>query len=179
MSFFGLFNKKRQPPTQEDRDLGGAVNAERLKLRKERLQLEHEIEMLRLEEQKLRIEMRLDQIYGVADASDDPDSLFMNLIMEAMQNKQIGAAEGSSMHNSRYVGMPFNQDPQVAQQLQNTPSTISDVQFEEIWNKIPTSQKPLIKIASSDIIKSWIKKNYPSVDDDTIERAVLFVKEKA
>lgn len=185
MSFFGLFGKKRVPPTQEDRDLGGAVNAERLKLRKERLQVEHEIEMLRLEEQKLRIETRLDQLYGVAEEDPtDPDTIFKNLIMTAIQRGQITPNGSAPMiAGQRYIGMPFSDQGSAAAQetIISSPSikqNLSDVQLQEIWDRIPVTQKPLIKMASDDMIRSWIMKNYPQVDDDTVDRAIKLARSR-
>ena len=178
MLFFGLFKKKRLPPVQEDRELGGAVNAERLRLRKERLQAEHELELLRIEEQKMRIESRLEQLYGVVTDGDDPDDLFMNLIQEAL-TKKLSLGAGMNPGSMQYIDMPFTnytQNPQTVQQSSPDVVQISDAQLEEIWEKIPTTQKSLIRLASPDMIKSWISKNYPTVEEESKERAINFIK---
>ena len=164
MSLFDIFRKKKPVPTEEERNLGGAVTAEKLRLRKERLQLEHEIEMLRLEETKARIEARLDDLYGFAeDAAEDPDSLIKSLLMNAI-------TKGQSANTQNPLTMQQSPPPSQAE------LTLSEDQMQEIWNKIPPAQKPLIKLANDDQIKNYLRAHYPSMDSNTVERAIIFVR---
>jgi hypothetical protein len=87
MGLFDIFKKKlkQKMPDQEDRDLGGLVNARKWQLRRERLDLEHEIEMLKLKRQQAELEFEL---YG--DEEEDTgsiDSMFMNILMKGLQQK--------------------------------------------------------------------------------------------
>jgi hypothetical protein len=166
MGLFDIFKKKlkQKMPDQEDRDLGGLVNARKWQLRRERLDLEHEIEMLKLKRQQAELEFEL---YG--DEEEDTgsiDSMFMNILMKGLQQKGFIPAD---------VPAPQSVDPQSPSVVHQT---LTDQQFEEIWSKIPATQKPMIKMASNDQIKGWILTNYPSIDDETVNRAVLFVRKK-
>jgi len=168
MGFFDFFRKKRveneKNILQEDRELGAMITADRHRLKRERLQLEHEIEMLKLQQQKQELLLDLEE-YVDHDDGMDPDQMIKDMLMKAFINK----AQPSKPQNADL----YDTENLIPQQV-----AVSDSHFEEIWSRIPADQKPLIRMASEDQIRNFIRKNYPAFDEQTINRAILFVKRK-
>lgn len=165
MALFGWFKPKKQrnlPPDQVATEIGGLITQEKYKLKRERMQLEHEIEMLRLERQRQHLEESL----GYMEEDGGIEGLFENLVMNALAKNHI-------LPEAQHVNVPGTVVPG-----STSPPGLTDLQFQEIWNRIPVTQRPLIKMARPDQIRGWIKNNYPTVDDSTIERAIVWVKQQ-
>ena len=165
-----LGKKKPYPGTQDDRDLGGYVTTYKWQLKKERMDLEHDIEMLKLQQKQQFLLRQLGYIEEEMDPND-PDFLIQNLLVKAFSNPGQKQATNPQMNPAFDYWTPQQKTISQPQQV-----SINEDQFEEIWDRIPADQKPLIKQARADEIRSWIAANYPQIDPNTRERAIAFVR---
>lgn len=166
MGIFNIFGKKKDrrtsnlAPSTAESELGGLMTAQKWQLKKERMQLEHDIEMLKLERQKMQLEYDLQDLQG-DDDDGGIDGMLQNLIMNAMQKGQLQPKTPTTL-------------PQ--EQAQQTNITLTQEQIANIWLQIPSVQKPLIKMASDSQIMAWLQNNYPQLNDESRIKAIQFVR---
>jgi hypothetical protein len=167
---------------------GGETTSLRTKLKRERIQLEHQIEMNRLILTNKKILAQMQEIDG-ENSNDSLDGMLQSLILRAIQGHNA-QQNPQNPQNSYLYGNPQEaiyddvdnavvSNLATAQTQQIQKAHITDEQLEGIWRTIPTEQKPLIKLQSDSIIRGWISVNYPQIDDDSVERALRFVREQS
>jgi len=117
---------------------------------------------------------------------DSLDGMLQNLIFRAIQGHQAQTNPNSSpyVYNPLDVGMSDVEENAVVSNLATAQTQqiqrvhVTDQQLEGIWQTIPVEQKPFIKMQSDGVISSWIRANYPQIDEDSVERAIKFVREQ-
>lgn len=181
----GFFNKlsrlfHRNKPiliTQEEREAGGIATGYKWHLKKERLDMEHEIEMLKLERQKQRLEEQLGYIEEQMDPND-PDMMLMNIFKNILSrktsssNNQMPGFNGINPHNPAFDYWHSQETS-----TQTMPSTtISDQQLQQLWARIPSENKPMIKAASNQQIQEWALQEDPGIGPDNIQKIISFVR---
>lgn len=183
MGFFDLFNKKRGKKEKKSEDfdedngadikrLENSIRKSRNEIYKRRLErLKEEQERILLEEEIAEAESQLAEFenQGEGDAGLDskdflnPDLLITTLLMNFFKKSQDAPQT------------PSPQPSQITQTPQKTKYT--DDELRQIKAKIPGSYLKEIKSMGDDEITYVLMERFPNVDDDTIKRAVLILKE--
>jgi hypothetical protein len=155
--------------TQADRDLGGQITQYKWLQKKEVLDMQHDLEMLKLEKQKQMLMRSLGYEQDPEDVADpnSPDAMIQNILVKAFSshNQTQMSPQGAGFDYWHTASMP-----QVQQM------TLTDEQIMQIWERIPTQQKPMVKIATDQQIAQYIKSNYPQIDDDSTIRAINMLR---
>lgn len=163
MGLFSIFRRKNPPPSQEERELGGETMAIKAKFRRERMQLEHDLEMLRLEQQKLLVQSKIAELQDNTEEDFSIDGMIQKLIMSAVMQKYMPqSAAPATMDVPQNGYLHAGQDPAI--------------DFSQIWERIPAEKKPLIKTLTDDQIRGFIHANYPQIPPATVDKAILFVR---
>jgi len=172
MSLF--FWKKREPGhsfNQEDRELSAEIRKGKAEIMKQKQQLE--LELMRLKVQKEKEELLL-QIAQTKDAMSEfmeeeeplnPDSSMQDTLMLTLLGKFLG-------NNST--------PPQTLPQPQEAPIQkihLSDEQLKEIYEKVPRSARKIAKSFSEEQLQTYIRSYIPTIDQESLERAVIIVKQ--
>lgn len=173
--FMGLFDflKKKEDPRhqleEEDRIAGGETRS--IKSQLNRAKAELEIAKLRLEAERDQIRLRaeieearqdLEDLTGAGEEEESgggspEDALLTAFLSKIMQGQQ-------------------QQPAQIVVQPQAAPLDLEEEQFKEIWKKIPNKYKDTAKKMSDEQIKAYINGSLPGSSEDSLNRAVAFVR---
>lgn len=170
----------------EAREQGGQTTALKHTLKRERIQLEHEIEMNRLQLTNLKLQASIADIeekLGIEE--ENPDDILKQIFFTAISKNQshhvdanpqvayvydapVSNLAGDNIQNPDYRSLGVNLPP----------VTLTNEDISKIWASIPASNKPLIKMASNENMAAYVKQNIPNIDDDSVDRMIKFVREK-
>lgn len=175
MSFLSIFERKKHSGhqlTQEDAEKAGELNKLRFENKRLALERENEINRLRAEREQLRLTADIDRIRselgdeaGEDDSSGEDNALFNTLLMSILtkaKNNTLPAAVPVSAYPPGAAAPPLIH--------------LSDEELNKTWGELPKQYRKLAKTLSDDTIKSFIQQRLGLCDDDTLNRAVLIVR---
>jgi len=175
----GIFDFLKQPGRsrgheldQEERDLGGEATATKTSLKKARAELEIERLKLEAERDQLKLRAQIEEArQELADImSDDEDeepqggSSTEDALMTLLLSKVMGGQQ------------PVAPIAAPAPAPQPAPTSFDDQQIEAVWRSIPKDQQKIAKKLSDNQLKAYITGSLPSISDESLERAVAFVR---
>lgn len=150
-----------------DRQRSAEIKKRQAEIRKAEMELEHEIKLRELEVRKMELEDRLSEFDEEDDDEDDEeqdpaDVMLMTILRPVFEKLSAGMAQ------------PATTPPTAAAPV---PTSMSDDQIRTLWNSQDPRVVAAAKFSTPDKIEEYLVKNYPGVDDDTIERAIKIIKE--
>jgi hypothetical protein len=164
MSWFKVFKRYRNAHefTDEDRNLSKEVREHRASLRKERL----EIEKIKLEMEKLEYQARLqelrEELFPQEEEEEAPQSPEMAILMSLMQG---------FISKSNIPPQPQNITPATKDKI-----VLTDDEIKAQISQIPSKYLKMAKVMPKEQIKSYILNINPDLSDETIDKAIAYVK---
>lgn len=155
MGFLNFFKRRSinsYSLTDEDRQKAADLNSERFRLRREKMQLEHDIEVMRLKVQQAKLK---DQLSDFEDDSPDEDNAaLMTLISSAFGRGNVPSS-------------PVNGTPQIQQAIH-----LTDEDIDNLFNSVPKVALKAARGMSDAAIHGFIIQKVGQIDEDTFNRVI-------
>lgn len=131
----------------------------------------------KLEEREMEAEIaELEaELYGEEEESEEspmalmqsPEALLMSIISQAALKRQSPAAETTSN--------AFNSNPLSTSSAAGV--KITDEEIRQFKSKLPKAALKYLKKSTDEELEAQIKSRLPNIDDDTIDRAIIILRE--
>ena len=136
------------------------------------IQKKAELENIKLDYEIRKHQQLIEEDFGeeIDEAEPQEDKLLSNIFSQIMSNQ-----------NKQQSLDTFNA-PGLANDFQNSPVADSQMSDREINNLIDNVDKKYIDMARkmpNSVIKSFIKKQYPDIDEQTINRAITILRSRS
>jgi len=176
MALFGLiktdFERKKEElelqylkdKNEQELDLKRRKKELFLRVDEKKAQLEEEILNYKIEEQRAK----LDEALGDDDEEIDTGNAADNMLLQ-LGSKLLST---NSPQNSPVSA------PTVTQNVEISKQTLTDEEIKAIWESLPADKKAIARIATESQVKDYLHKNFPNIDDESINRGVKLIKHK-
>lgn len=171
MGLFSWFMPKQKDKrtnhdfNDEEREMSAQTNKFKAQIKRLEMQKAHEIEMLRLEKERLELQFDLDDLKGIEEEEDieQPNSfeeMMMGVLAKSINKTNSLQKEAVSSVETNSFSPP-------------TRRRLTDEQLLQIWKTTPN--KETIKKLNSEQIREYLRNN-SDYDDVTIETALMVIK---
>lgn len=165
MGFFDMFKRKDKRVNHEFSDEERDLSLQKRKLQAELQRQRFELETLRLQQEKLELQDQIEQFKAnlepEEDEEGDTDSVLMLLLSKVLGGNSPVVAQ--SVSNSERVTPPTNTQH------------MTDEQLQAMIDSIPSKYVKIARKMDENSLKGYIKSNMPSLDEDSIHRAILLI----
>jgi hypothetical protein len=172
--FRDFFRKKSQKYgknydfTDEDRDVSAELRRQKAELSKLKMEKDAELYKLKIEREKLAL---LDEIDDLKAAMNETDDYADGTGGGSDIDKLLLGILAPILLKSKEVTTPPQKAPAA------TPSNITIEQLREIWENLPGKTRSIARNVSDDTLKAYIRAQMPALDEETINKAVVVVRE--
>lgn len=187
----GLFNwfrtkteeerKVRHVFTDEDREFSKQITQAKRELELAKISREDSLHKLKMEKEKIQLDLEIEELkQQYSDLTEDePDTqendtdyvkMFLPLLLAGI-NKPTSTVATAPVSNA-----PTTSTSSQMEQKQLT--SLTDEQMEQIWENTPIQYKLASKTMSDEQIKSFIQQKLPNADADTLLRAIRVIRAK-
>jgi len=177
MALFDIFKKEKKKQyvfDDEDRKVSAEIRERKKQHELAKLDDEYSLNKLRIEKQKLELQMDIDKI----KAEYEEDEEIPDISENSTENELIKMVAPLIIQNMNKQQSPIQNNSSVPDNraLPNKIS-ISDTELFAIWERTPQQVKQYAKTISDETLKEHLAKQLPNADGDTLQRAILIVRQ--
>lgn len=163
MGIFNFFsNKNKHKFSDEEREMSATTRGYTKELKRMEFEIKkQELDIVKLQKEAQILELKA-EIYGDDEDEDgfSPEEMLINILTKGQGLQAL-----------------FNQNTtSFTPPTTETKGNLTDEQIDDILSNVNPVVLLQVKKLSNEQISDYIKKNYPSYDDETISRVILKVK---
>ena len=179
MGFFDFFKKKdprgmNHSISDDERTLAAEVKHAKAEIAREKARLELELMRLRVEKEKTELQAQIenarDALAEFRESADDETGDSADSILMALLTQILNKNPPNSMGGGGNVAISRESTP--------PQQHLTDAQINDIWQSMPHAAQKVARKLPDEQLKIYIKSNLPNIDDDSINRAIILIKER-
>ena len=182
----GMFNfwKKQSKSTITDEQRQSSIETRRLnselkqlrtEYEKQKLREQYELESLRMQEDKLKLQQKISELKQDLEPEeyeeeDEEEELSLEKVLQMVLMQKL-IPQGSETVTAQNVITPNS--PQTVSE----PLILSDDEIKDYLRTLSKQQLKQAKLMPNSVLSKLIKTQLPSIEDDTLNRAITLLKQ--